>query len=223
MRTDPSAPKHKGISALVIDMSTPGITCRPLPELTEPDYADFNEVFFEDVRVPAENLVGELNGGWAITQGSLAHERAMLWIDNSSHLQRSVLALAKLGDRPGPDGSPLKEDPRFRDQVARLHIDAQAAMLIGYRGFALAAEGKPAPEHGILKAFTSESERQLDLVAMEALGPDGIDQSILGRPVVRDGSWADQYLRSFAGTIAGGTSEIQRNIIAERILGLPRI
>ena len=106
--------------------------------------------------------------------------------------------------------------------MARLHIDAQAATLIGYRGFALAAEGKPAPEHGILKAFTSESERELDLVAIEALGPDGIDQTIMGRPVVHDGSWADQYLRAFAGTIAGGTSEIQRNIIAERILGLPR-
>jgi alkylation response protein AidB-like acyl-CoA dehydrogenase len=147
----------------------------------------------------------------------------MLWIGNTSSLQRSVLALAELGDRPGPDGRPLKEDVRFRDDVARLHTDAQAAMLIGYRGFALAADGKPAPEHGILKAFTSESERNLDLVAMEALGPDGIDDSIMGRGVVRDGSWAQQYLRAFAGTIAGGTSEIQRNIIAERILGLPRV
>ncbi len=85
VRTDPSAPKHKGISALIIDMASPGITCRPLPELTEPDYADFNEVFFEDVRVPADQLLGELNGGWAITQGSLAHERAMLWIGNTTY------------------------------------------------------------------------------------------------------------------------------------------
>jgi alkylation response protein AidB-like acyl-CoA dehydrogenase len=222
VRTDPAAPKHKGISALIVEMDSPGITCRPLPELTEPDYADFNEVFFEDVRVPADQLMGELNGGWAITQGSLAHERAMLWIASTTNLQRSVAALVELSDRPGPDGRPVNEDPRFRDDVARLHIDAQAATLIGYRGFALAADGKPAPEHGILKAFTSESERELDLVAIEALGPDGIDQDIMGRPVVRDGSWADQYLRAFAGTIAGGTSEIQRNIIAERILGLPR-
>jgi alkylation response protein AidB-like acyl-CoA dehydrogenase len=223
VRTDPSAPKHKGISALVIDMTTPGITCRPLPELTEPDYADFNEVFFEDVRVPAENLVGELNKGWTITQGSLAHERAMLWIGNASVLQRSVQTLIAMGERAGSDGRPLKDDPRFRDDVARLYMDGQAAMLIGYRGFALAAAGRPAPEHGILKAFTSEAERELDLIAMEALGPDGIDQSIKGRAVVREGSWANQYLRAFAGTIAGGTSEIQRNIIAERILGLPRI
>jgi alkylation response protein AidB-like acyl-CoA dehydrogenase len=222
VRTDPEAPKHKGITALIIDMATPGITCRPLPELTEPDYADFNEVFFEDVVVPVENVLGEVNGGWAITQGSLAHERAMLWIGNTTNLQRSVDALIEMGDRPGADGRPLKEDPRFRDDVARLYLDGQAAMFIGYRGFAKTAAGKDAPEHLILKLFTSESERELDLIAMEALGPDGIDQSIPGLPIVRPGSWADQYLRSFAGTIAGGTSEIQRNIIAERILGLPR-
>jgi alkylation response protein AidB-like acyl-CoA dehydrogenase len=222
VRTDPSAPKHKGITALIIDMTSPGITCRPLPELTEPDYADFNEVFFEDVAVPADQVLGEVNGGWAITQGSLAHERAMLWIANTASLQRSVESLVAMGDLPGSDGRPLREDTRFRDDVARLHVDAQAATLIGYRGFAKAAAGKPAPEHGLLKMFTSESERELDLVAMEALGPDGIDQSIPGRPIVRPGSWADQYLRAFAGTIAGGTSEIQRNIIAERILGLPR-
>jgi alkylation response protein AidB-like acyl-CoA dehydrogenase len=222
VRTDPTAPKHKGISALLVDMASPGITCRPLPELTEPDYADFNEVFFEGVRVPADQLLGEENKGWAITQGSLAHERAMLWISNTTNLQRSVEALAAMADRPGPDGRPLGGDARFRDDLARLHIDAQAATLIGYRGFALAAEGRPAPEHAILKAFTSEAERELNLLAVEALGPDGIDQARMGRAVIREGSWADQYLRSFAGTIAGGTSEIQRNIIAERILGLPR-
>jgi alkylation response protein AidB-like acyl-CoA dehydrogenase len=223
VRTDPSAPKHKGITALIIDMTTPGITCRPLPELTEPDYADFNEVFFEDVLVPAEgHVVGEVNQGWAITQGSLAHERDMLWISNTTTLQRSVEELVAMGDVPGADGRPLREDPRFRDAVADLHLDAQAATFIGYRGFARSALDTPAPEHVILKLFTSESERLLDLVALEALGPDGIDQSIPGRPIVRPGSWADQYLRAFAATIAGGTSEIQRNIIAERILGLPR-
>ena len=88
VRTDPDVPKHKGISALIIDMRSPGITCRPLPELTEPDFADFNEVFFTDVEVPASHLVGPLNGGWPITQSSLGHERSMLWISNANSIQR---------------------------------------------------------------------------------------------------------------------------------------
>src|SRR5947207_7720487 len=97
VRTDPDAPKHKGISALVIDMRTQGITCRPLPELTDPDYADFNEVFFSDVVVPRENLLGELNQGWPITQGSLTHERGMLWISSASDIEAGVDDLVALG------------------------------------------------------------------------------------------------------------------------------
>ena len=118
VRTDPDAPKHKGISALIIDMTTPGVERRPFPELTDPDFCDFNEVFFTDVRVPKENLVGPLNGGWPITQGSLAHERAMLWIDYAYDVQRAVRALVELGDEPAPGGGRLGDDPRFRDAVA---------------------------------------------------------------------------------------------------------
>ena len=215
VRTDTDAPKHKGISALIIDMKTPGITCRPLPELTGPDYADFNEVFFSDVVVPRENLLGELNGGWPITQGSLAHERSMLWIQNASNLQRAadgLVALAKDGNA----------DARLQDQVASAYIDAQAMMLMGYRGFAKYAQGKSAPEHSILKLFGSEAQRRMFLTGMEALGPEALDNSRPAPSIIRPGSWAEQYLRSFGTTIAGGTSEIQRNIIAERVLGLPR-
>jgi alkylation response protein AidB-like acyl-CoA dehydrogenase len=222
VRTDPSAPKHRGISALIVDMHSPGVTCRPLPALTDPDYADFNEVFFTEVAVPRQNLLGELNGGWPITQGSLAHERAMLWISNATSLQRSVEEFAKLGERMGEDGRPLAEDAHFRDQLASLYVDAQAVTLMGYRGFAKSTRGKPAPEHSLLKLFSSESERRLCLTAAETLGAAAVDRDLPGRPIWREGSWADQYLRSFSGTIAGGTSEIQRNIIAERVLGLPR-
>src|SRR4051794_452381 len=111
VRTDPSAPKHKGISALLIDMKSPGIECRPFPELTDREYCDFNEVFFTDVEVPADNLLGPLNGGWPITQGSLAHERAMLWIDHAYLLQRVSESLVDLRDRREPDGSRLGDDP----------------------------------------------------------------------------------------------------------------
>ncbi len=222
VRTDPSAPKHKGISALVIDMKTPGIECRPFPELSEPDYYDFNEVFFTDVVVPADALVGELHQGWPITQGSLAHERAMLWIDYADAVDRGVRTMIDLGDRPGPDGRALRDDPRFRDQVAGFYIDSQALMLLGYRGFAKFMQGRSSPEHSLLKLYGSETLQKCLAAGMEAQGPDALDTRILGPSMWRDGSWATQWLRSFAGTIPGGTSEIQRNIIAERVLGLPR-
>ena len=222
VRTDPDAPKHKGISALIIDMKTPGIECRPFPELSEPDYYDFNEVFFTDVVVPGDALLGELNQGWPITQGSLAHERAMLWIDYAHAVDRGVRTMIDLGDRRRPDGSPLRDDPRFRDEVAGCYIDSQALLLLGYRGFAKFMQGRSSPEHSLLKLYGSETLQNCLAAGMEAQGPDALDTRILGPSMWRDGSWATQWLRSFAGTIPGGTSEIQRNIIAERVLGLPR-
>jgi alkylation response protein AidB-like acyl-CoA dehydrogenase len=222
VRTDPTVAKHKGISALIIDTTTPGVERRPFPELTEPDFCDFNEVFFTDVRVPKENLIGPLNGGWPITQGSLAHERAMLWIGYAYEVQRAVRALIKLGDRVTPDGGRLGDDPRFRDAVAGFYIDGQALLTMGYRGFSKFLQGKASPEHSLLKLFGSESLQRALLYGSEAQGLDGLDVNLLGPKLWRDGSWATQYLRSFGGTIPGGTSEIQRNIIAERVLGLPR-
>ena len=222
VRTDPDAPKHKGISALIIDMKTPGIECRPFPELSEPDYYDFNEVFFTDVAVPRDALLGELHQGWPITQGSLAHERAMLWIDYAHAVDRGVRTMIDLGDRRGPDGGALRDDPRFRDQVAGFYIDSQALLLLGYRGFAKYMQGRSSPEHSLLKLYGSETLQNCLAAGMEAQGPDALDTRILGPSMWRDGSWATQWLRSFAGTIPGGTSEIQRNIIAERVLGLPR-
>jgi alkylation response protein AidB-like acyl-CoA dehydrogenase len=215
VRTDTEAPKHKGISALIIDMKTPGITCRPLPELTDPHYADFNEVFFTDVVVPKENLLGEFNGGWPITQGSLAHERSMLWVQNAQNLHRAADALVAMGRERGADAHAV-------DQIVSLWIDTEAMMLMGYRGFSKYALGKSNPEHSILKLFGSETQRRLALTGHEVLGADGIDAAIPSPGVLRTGSWADFYFRAFGSTIAGGTSEIQRNIIAERVLGLPR-
>ncbi|MBA3653948.1 MAG: acyl-CoA dehydrogenase family protein [Actinobacteria bacterium] len=211
VRTGPTQPKHRGISALIIDMKSPGITCRPLAELTEPDFADFNEVFFSDVVVPRQNLLGELNGGWPITQGSLAHERAMLWVNHAQNVQRIVQGL--IAAHP---------DARFHDAVASLYIDAQAMSLMGYLGFAKYAKGQSSPEHSLLKLFGSETQRRAFLTGVDAFAIDAFDRSREAPKVVRGGAWADQYLRAFAATIAGGTSEIQRNIIAERVLGLPR-
>jgi alkylation response protein AidB-like acyl-CoA dehydrogenase len=222
VRTDPDAPKHRGISALIVDMQTPGIECRPFPELSEPVWLDFNEVFFTDVVVPRENLLGELNRGWPLTQGSLAHERAMLWIDSASSVERSLDVLLGLADRPGPGGTTLRTDPEYRDAVAGAYIDSQAIMLMGYRGFAKFMRGRASPEHSLLKLFGSEALQRTLLAASDILRADGLDQDIAGPRLWRRGSWGTQWMRSFAGTIPGGTSEIQRNIIAERVLGLPR-
>jgi alkylation response protein AidB-like acyl-CoA dehydrogenase len=222
VRTDPDAPKHKGISVLIIDMHSPGLEARPFPELSEPDWLDFNEVFFTDVVVPRENLLGELNHGWALTQGSLAHERAMLWIESAYDVQRALAMMIEMGKEPGPDGRPRRDDSRFRDEVAGFHVDAQALLLMGYRGFSKFMKGKAAPEHSVLKLYGSETVQRLLLSGAEAQGPGMLDTGVLGPTMWRRGAWVTQYLRSFAGTIPGGTSEVQRNIIAERVLGLPR-
>ena len=222
VRTDPDATKHKGISVLIIDMKSPGVEARPFPELSEMDYTDFNEVFFTDVVVPRENLLGEMNNGWALAGGSLAHERAMLWIDYAYDSVRGVQSLAAMGDLPGPDGRPLRDDSKFRADVASLYVDSQALMLMGYRGFSKFLKGRAAPEHSLLKLFGSETIQKILLTGVDALGVSALDDSGSGPRVQREGSWITAYLRSFAGTIPGGTSEIQRNIIAERVLGLPR-
>ena len=222
VRTNPDVPKHKGITALVIDMTTPGVEARPFPELSEPDFLDFNEVFFTDARVPVANMLGELDHGWPITQGSLAHERAMLWIDYAYSLERATRALVELGREPAPGGGVIGDDPVFRDQLASVAIDAQALLCMGYRGFSKFMAGKSAPEHSLLKLFGSEGVQRSLQIGTTALGPAGLDRARVGPQMWREGAWLTQWLRSFGGTIPGGTSEIQRNIIAERVLGMPR-
>jgi alkylation response protein AidB-like acyl-CoA dehydrogenase len=221
VRTNPDVPKHQGISVLIIDMRTPGVEARPFAELTEPEYFDFNEVFFTDVVVPAEHLLGELDRGWALTQASLAHERAMLWIDYAYDVQRAVHAMVDLADTPRSGGR-LGDDPRFRDDVARFYVESQGLMLMGYRGFSKFMRGRAAPEHSLLKLSGSETLQDLLLTAAEWTDERAVDLDVLGPTMWRQGAWITQYLRSFSGTIPGGTSEIQRNIIAERVLGLPR-
>jgi len=243
VRTDPDASKHRGISALIIDMRTPGITCRPLPELTDPHHADFNEVFFSDVEVPEENLLGELHHGWAVSQGSLRHERGLLWIMNVHKMERTLEGLVRVSRRPDGHGGTLGDDPRLAEAIGRLATDTAAMRCMGYRGFTKSRRGEMPPEHVVLKLFSSEAEQRACLLAADTLGLEGLDlegpgpnrftdwdrerfaEDSVGESAkgsFYDGAWAVQYLRSFSGTIAGGTSEIQRNIVAERVLGLPR-
>ena len=224
VRTDPDAPKHKGISVLIIPTDTPGVTRRPFGSIVSPEELDFNEVFFDDVVVPAGNLLGPLNDGWRVANGSLGHERAMLWLGESAHLTSFLEEAADvIGERPH-----LVEDDRVLDRFASVAIDAQALTLLGLRALAKTRRNAPSDEQLILKLFGSEAVQGAIVEALEWLGPDALDHT---RPIAPhnhlqidtyNGGWFDQYLRSFAITIAGGTSEIQRNIIAEKVLGLPR-
>ena len=225
VRTDPDAPKHKGISALIIDTTSPGVERRPFPELSDMEFCDFNEVFFNDVRVPKEQLVGPLNGGWPITQGSLAHERAMLWITYAYEVQRAVTALVALGDRRDARAAAASATTRASATgSAGFYVDAQALLTMGYRGFSKFLHGKSSPEHSLLKLFGSEALQQaLHVRCRGARCRTRSTRRSCGPNMWREGSWEVQYLRSFGATIPGGTSEVQRNIIAERVLGLPRV
>jgi alkylation response protein AidB-like acyl-CoA dehydrogenase len=220
-RTEPALPKHKGISVLLVDMSTPGITVRPLPEIVHPDRADLNEVFFDDVVVPEAALVGELNNGWAMANGSLAHERGMVWLRNVLELEEEVGRLVE----QAPDllrRLDAMERSVIADRVAGAYVDALAGRALGYRGFAKLIRGGNAPEQALMKAFCSEARRRASQVGIELSADRGIELSDEGHLLGPDCSWAELYLHSFASTISAGSSEIQRNIIAERVLGLPR-
>jgi alkylation response protein AidB-like acyl-CoA dehydrogenase len=222
-RTDPTAPKHKGISIILVPMDTPGITVRPLPEIIRPEHPDLNEVFLSDVVVPKDNLLGVMNNGWAMASGSLAHERGMVWLGAVISLEEAmehlVADMRQIGGR-----LPETERAVAVDQVVRLYIDTNAARCLGYRGFAKLVRGGSAPEQALMKAFATEARRRLGLVGAELRGADAIDVGP-SDPRARTGigaSWMEQYFQSFGGTISAGSSEIQRNIIAEKVLGLPR-
>jgi len=225
-RTDPTAPKHKGISIVLVDMDTPGITVRPLPEIIRPEHPDLNEVFLDDVVVPASNLVGELNNGWAMANGSLAHERGMVWVSAVMGLEEAMDTLLHDAARLTARMSEAERAVAV-DQIVRLAIDTTAARCLGYRGFAKLARGGSAPEQALMKVFASEARQRVALVAAEIQGADALEVGTIdpdGHQSIDEpqGTWVEQYFHSFANTISAGASEIQRNIIAERVLGLPR-
>lgn len=214
-RTDPDVPKHKGLSCFIVDMKTPGITVKPLRQIT--GEAEFNEVFFENVRVPRENLVGKLNNGWMVGIGLLMHERATASILNQANVQtlvKDLVALAKLQGRAS--------DPVIRQRLAQLYTEAECVKHFGYRNLTKRLRGlPPGPEGSAHRlGLTLLTQRAQDL-AMELQGP--YSQLMPGTEhAVQEGAWQYSFLRSRSATISAGTAEIQRNIIAERVLGLPK-
>jgi alkylation response protein AidB-like acyl-CoA dehydrogenase len=213
VRTDPDVPKHKGISALIIDMDTPGIDVRPLRHIT--GRAEFAEVFFDDVVVPRANLVGALNDGWRITMGALAHERGGLWVEGVMAAQRAIGDLVTLARERGLDG-----DPVVRRRIAELATRVRSLYALGYKGFASFAQGSSSPEHSFMKVATAELRQQVFELGLDLQGPD---LATTDRDVAADRArWQRSWMTGLASTIGGGTSNIQRDVIATRVLGLPR-
>jgi alkylation response protein AidB-like acyl-CoA dehydrogenase len=215
VRTDPAAPKHKGISFLLVDMRSPGITVRPLRQLT--GEAEFNEVFFDDVEVPVENLVGAENGGWGVALTTLMYERDLLTFIRHISLRNALDRLLPLVRARGRAG-----DPVVRQQVAALWIGEQILRLNGYRSLTkILRGGEPGPEGSTSKLFWSQLDQELAEVGVRILGPAG--ELMEGTPHAPDGGhWTYYELLVQASGIRAGTSEILRNILAERVLGLPK-
>ena len=215
VRTDPGAPKHKGISFLLVDMRTPGITVRPLRQIT--GEAEFNETFFDSVRVPKENLVGKLNEGWSVAITTLAYERDLLTFIRHISLRNALHRLIKLAQSRGRN-----TDPVMRQTIAGLWIGEQALQLNGYRSLTrILRGGQPGPEGSTAKLFWSQLDQELALTATQVIGPySQITEGSAWAP--DDGQWEFYELLARGSGIRAGTSEILRNILAERVLGLPK-
>jgi alkylation response protein AidB-like acyl-CoA dehydrogenase len=221
VRTDPTLPKHNGISFLLVDMASKGISIRPLKQIS--GESEFNETFFDDVRVPTANLVGGLNDGWSIAMTTLAYERGPedglgRQIRFKQELERLLDTLSTL--RRGR--ATAIDDPVIRDKLARSVVDVEIMRLNCLRSFSQSIRGRPrGPEASMMKLYWSHVAQNLYETALEALGPLA---PITGGDTLSpaDGRYQLSYLNSRAFTIYSGTSEIQRNIIAERVLGLPK-
>ena len=215
-RTDPEAKKHRGISYLIVDMQADGIEIRPLRQLT--GASEFNEVFLDRVRVPRANLIGPENEGWQIAQVTLAHERGANYAVKEQTLAR--IALDELVAQARSSGA--AEDPVLRQELARLHIETEIMRFMNLQMLSKVGRGiTPGLETSLAKQFWSDLSQAIGEASVQALGPHGI--LLRGSRHVRgSGRFAQRMLFSRAATIAGGTAEIQRNIIAQRLLGLPR-
>ncbi len=197
-----------GLTYLVVDMESDGIEVRPLVQITGD--AEFNEIFFNDVKVPKTQVLGEPGGGWAVAMTTLLHERGTLGLALATRAQITAAELAEHARRLGRGSDPL-----VRQRVAQCTIEARALQLNGYRALTgVKRTGIPGPEASILKLMWSELNQRMTEAAVDLAGPAGQVGDGLG--------WKYQFLRSRANTIEAGTSEILRNILAERVLGLPR-
>jgi alkylation response protein AidB-like acyl-CoA dehydrogenase len=218
VRTEPDAAKHDGISYLLIDMKTPGIDVRPLRQMT--GEADFSEVFLENVRVPKDSIVGKRGEGWRISRSTLKHERA--FIGGTDFVRRTFDGLVLLAQFTNLRGRPAIEEPVIRDRLVQLETRLLAAEYNGYRLLSAQARGRETGLAGMVtKHNTSQLMYDLGLLAMDVMGDRGALAN--GEPSAPfAGMFVNAYMWAFGMLIGGGTANIQRNVISERGLGLPR-
>jgi alkylation response protein AidB-like acyl-CoA dehydrogenase len=204
VRTDPAAPKHQGITCLLVDLTLPGVEVRPLVTITGEQ--EFNEIFLTDVRVPVDCTLGPVNEGWRVAMTTLAYERgtvAKLHLGTRAKIQRLIETAREVG---------MHRDPVTRQHLARAYMEGELLKLISDRAISAELHGRTmGPEGSIAKLWWSETEQHVTEVAALVLGPDALE-----------GPWARDRVYSRALTIAGGTTQVNKNIIATRMLGLPR-
>jgi alkylation response protein AidB-like acyl-CoA dehydrogenase len=206
-RTDTEAAKHKGLTYFLLDMEQDAVQVRPLRQIT--GESEFNELFLAEARIPAENVLGGVGNGWKVALTTLMNERAGLAFFLQVRLRRLLDALLAEAAARG-----LLADPVVADRLGELHLKTEVLRLTAYRGLtAIEKYGQPGPEGSLTKWMWSETNQQLTQFAADLLGPEALDA---------DGRWAYELLRARGNTIEGGTTEILKNIVAERVLGLPK-
>jgi alkylation response protein AidB-like acyl-CoA dehydrogenase len=229
-RTDRNAPKHQGISCILIDMHQPGVEVRPLKQITGSE--EFCEVFFSNVRVPADNLIGELNAGWQIAQTTLGYERGGNTLSRVTRLQEQFNRLTELAQTLRKDGSRAIDDPLTRQKLGEIAADVEVLRYSSLRILSRLEKGqRPGPESSLAKLHYSELDKRVQEIMLDILGPYGqmLDGAQADFGLAQDSplgelsmNWPQSFLWARAGTIYAGSSEIQKNIIGERVLGLPK-
>ena len=207
-RTDQDAPKHQGLTYFLMDMDQDAVQVRPLRQIT--GEAEFNELFIEEARVPEANVVGGVGNGWAVAITTLMHERAGLGASSAAGVRIALGQLIELARERG-----VADDPLVRQRIAQITIEAELLRLNSWRGLTqIMKSGVPGPEGSLPKWQWAEVNQDLTELAMDIRGDEG---------PVRDSEWTYRFLRSRANSIEGGTTEILKNIVAERVLGLPKL
>ncbi len=219
VRTDSDVPKHQGITFLLVDMHSPGITVKPLLQIT--GQAEFNETFFDDVRVPRENVVGALNNGWRTAMTTLTYERGISTLATQVRMKQHLDAMMAYARTTQSNGHALSQDPVMRQKLSEAYIRVEVMLLNVYRSITTQLRGQPpGPEASLAKLYWSELDKWMQEMGMTLQGP--YSQLMRESKYAVAGDWQYNFLRSRAGTIYSGTSEIQKNIIGERVLGLPK-